>query len=63
MPQGKPAGVRCVHLDSENLCDLYRKDERPKVCIEYSATEEFCGRSRDEALKLIAILEVITITT
>lgn len=63
MPHGKPAGVRCVHLDAENLCSLYRKTERPKVCIAYRATEEFCGSSRGEALKLIAKLEVVTITT
>jgi hypothetical protein len=62
MPQGKPAGVRCVHLDAENLCNLYQKNERPKFCITYLATEEFCGSSRDEALELIAKLEVMTIT-
>ena len=62
MPQGKPAGVRCVHLDAENLCSLYHKNERPKFCTTYLATEEFCGSSRDEALKLIAKLEVMTVT-
>jgi len=63
MPQGKPAGVRCVNLDSENLCSLYQKAERPEVCIAYTATAELCGSSRDEALKLIAKLEVMTLTT
>jgi uncharacterized protein len=63
MAQGKPAGVRCVNLTSENLCSLYQKDERPKVCITYRFTEEFCGSSMDEALKLIAKLEVVTVTT
>jgi hypothetical protein len=56
MPQGKSAGARCVHLDAENLCGLYLNNERSKVCITYRATEEFCGSSGDEALKLIAIL-------
>jgi uncharacterized protein len=63
MPLGKPSGVRCVHLDAENLCSLYGKTERPKICIAYMPTEEFCGSSRNEALKLIATLEVMTVTT
>lgn len=62
MPQGKPAGVRCVQLDEENLCSFYGKTERPKFCITYMATEEFCGSTRGEALKLIAKLEVMTVT-
>jgi len=62
MPHGKPAGMRCVHLDAENLCCLYGKAERPKFCLTYLPTEELCGGSRDEALKLTAKLEVMTIT-
>ncbi|WP_082889911.1 YkgJ family cysteine cluster protein, partial [Oleiphilus sp. HI0066] len=34
MPDGKPAGVRCVNLDSENRCMEYEK--RPKVCREFN---------------------------
>ena len=63
MPQGKPAGERCVHLDDENLCSLYQKNERPHFCVTYMATKEFCGSTREEALELIAKLEVITVTS
>ncbi|MBS7673106.1 YkgJ family cysteine cluster protein, partial [Vibrio cholerae] len=32
MPQGKPAGVRCVHLSAEQLCQLFGQPQRPAVC-------------------------------
>ena len=32
MPNGKPAGVRCVQLTSDNKCKLFDKPERPLVC-------------------------------
>ncbi len=28
MPEGKPAGERCLHLTVDNLCDLFGKPER-----------------------------------
>ena len=60
MPEGKPAGVRCIHLTKENLCSLFGKTERPDVCVSYAASEEFCGRSPDEAIERISVLERIT---
>jgi len=29
MPQGKPAGERCLHLSVEQLCLLFGQPERP----------------------------------
>ena len=31
MPQGKPAGVRCVQLTDDNRCAIFGQPERPKV--------------------------------
>ncbi|PAS17689.1 hypothetical protein CGT75_04930, partial [Vibrio cholerae] len=28
MPNGKPAGVRCVQLNEDNLCQLFGRPER-----------------------------------
>jgi len=62
MPDGKPAGVRCIHLTEDNLCSLYGGPQRPVFCASYYASEDFCGRSMSEALELIALLEVATET-
>ena len=32
MPNGKPAGVRCIQLDENNYCKLFERSERPAVC-------------------------------
>lgn len=61
MPDGKPAGVRCVQLNEENHCILYGRDERPAVCADYHASEEFCGSSRGEAIERIKKLEAATL--
>ena len=37
----KPLGVRCLHLDGENLCTIY--ESRPQVCRNY-APDELCRR-------------------
>ncbi|WP_417442710.1 YkgJ family cysteine cluster protein [Idiomarina abyssalis] len=57
MPNGKPAGVRCVQLDDDNLCRLFGKPERPAVCGEFSANREICGESREQAIILLTSLE------
>ena len=56
---GKPAGLRCPHLTGEYLCGLYGRPERPRVCLSLQATEEWCGSSRAEALRRIALLEAM----
>ncbi|CAB5598028.1 YkgJ family cysteine cluster protein [Pseudomonas aeruginosa] len=60
MPAGKPAGVRCLHLDENQLCGLFGRPERPAVCGQFGADPEICGDSREQALALIAEWEVIT---
>jgi hypothetical protein len=50
---GKPAGVRCIHLLDDNRCALFNDPSRPKVCSDYKAEEAFCGKDRDDALKIL----------
>ena len=57
MPDGKPAGVRCVQLNEENLCRLFGLSSRPAVCLGFQAMEDVCGANRDEALWPIDALE------
>jgi len=56
MPDGKAAGVRCIHLLPDYRCALWGKPERPKVCDAFRAEVEFCGRDRDEALQILTSL-------
>lgn len=60
MPEGKPAGVRCVQLDERNLCRLFGRPERPAVCAQFSADPEVCGASGEQALRLLGDLERLT---
>jgi len=60
MPEGKPAGVRCVQLSAENLCRLYNDPRRPVVCDQFTAAVDMCGVSQAEALRLLSELEVQT---
>ena len=57
MPDGKPAGVRCVHLLNNGLCGIFGKPERPKVCSDFTAEKAICGNTREEAIHNIAQLE------
>ncbi|MBN1411384.1 MAG: YkgJ family cysteine cluster protein [Spirochaetales bacterium] len=60
MPEGKPAGIRCVQLTEDNLCRLFGKKNRPTICNEYTPTSEFCGRTTEEAMHALSILEEAT---
>lgn len=60
MPNGKPAGVRCVQLTADNKCKLFGKPERPLVCIKLRPDEEMCGQSAEEALAWLSALEEAT---
>jgi Fe-S-cluster containining protein len=53
MPEGKPAGVRCIHLLDDFRCALYNSPDRPKVCGDFKAEPEFCGNTREEALHIL----------
>lgn len=57
MPDGKPAGVRCIHLSADYRCLIYGHPERPRVCEQFKADEEVCGTSREEAMILLGTLE------
>lgn len=60
MPQGKPAGVRCVNLDEKNTCRIWGKPEYPEVCRLFRAEPQACGTSFDEAMALLAEMERLT---
>ena len=60
MPNGKPAGVRCVQLGDDYRCKIFGLPERPKVCSDFQAEPEFCGSTRDDAMSRMRELETIT---
>lgn len=60
MPQGKPAGVRCVQLLPDLRCALFGRPERPAVCVGLRPSEEMCGTTREGALAFLAALELNT---
>lgn len=57
MPNGKPAGVRCVQLTADNLCAIFDSPERPEVCARLRPTREMCGDTREHALVYLEWLE------
>ena len=57
MPQGKPAGVSCIHLDKQMRCDLFGDARRPKVCGDFMPEVEFCGHSAAEAINIMLVME------
>ncbi|HEX6703984.1 MAG TPA: YkgJ family cysteine cluster protein [Albitalea sp.] len=60
MPQGKPAGVRCVQLSADNRCLIFGKPERPAVCSSLMPTPDMCGDSREQALRWLGMVEAQT---
>jgi hypothetical protein len=60
MPNGKPAGVRCLNLSDTNLCRIFGHPQRPQLCDSFQPGLDVCGTSREEALQLIADLEAET---
>ncbi|GHB10361.1 hypothetical protein GCM10009038_05170 [Salinicola rhizosphaerae] len=60
MPDGKPAGVRCVQLDDQNLCKLFNDPHRPTLCRQFDYDEAVCGESREEALVILTQWEHAT---
>ena len=60
MPQGKPAGVRCVNLDDAFRCRLWDTPMYPAVCRGYQAEMLTCGNTREEALVLLTVIEKVT---
>lgn len=60
MPEGKPAGIRCVNLTEGNACAIHGKENYPAVCGGLSPSEEMCGVSNEEAFAYLAELEIMT---
>lgn len=60
MQQGKQAGERCVQLDANNLCLLFNKPERPKVCLDFKPCPIVCGSTNEEAMSNLITLETLT---
>jgi uncharacterized protein len=60
MPQGKPAGGRCVQLTADNRCKLFGLPERPAFCVGLRPSEEMCGADAAEALQRLNRLERLT---
>lgn len=60
MPEGKPAGVRCVQLDDANACRIFDQPGRPAVCGQLAPSAEMCGTGRTQALLYLARLETLT---
>lgn len=57
MPDGKPSGVRCIHLLDDYKCALFNDPSRPKVCGDYKAEELFCGKDREESIAILYSIE------
>jgi len=61
MPRGKAAGERCVHLDQDLRCGLFGDPRRPRCCTGFAAEPAVCGENREQALLMLAQLEVLTL--
>jgi Fe-S-cluster containining protein len=57
MPEGKPAGVRCVQLDAAGRCLIFGRPERPAVCSSLRPSVDMCGASAEAALTFLKNLE------
>jgi len=60
MPEGKPAGVRCVQLTADLRCAIFGQPERPAVCASLRPSAEMCGGSAAEAHEYLSVLERLT---
>ncbi|WP_162046781.1 YkgJ family cysteine cluster protein [Vibrio taketomensis] len=60
MPNGKPAGVRCIQLNERNLCSIFGQPDRPKVCSAFDSDEAICAGGPDNALAILLDLESAT---
>lgn len=60
MPEGKPAGVRCVQLTADNRCAIFGRPERPAVCASLRAEPAMCGSDRTQAMAWLTALEAAT---
>lgn len=60
MPDGKPAGVRCVQLGDDLRCAIFGAPERPACCSGLQPQTDMCGTTRTDALAWLSKLEADT---
>jgi len=60
MPNGKPAGVKCIQLDEDMRCKIFGHPDRPQVCGSLQPSGELCGDTREQALRWLGHLEDAT---
>lgn len=60
MPEGKPAGVRCIQLTEDNRCKIFGSPFRPAVCSSLRPSLEMCGYNDEEAYEYLTRLEEAT---
>ncbi|MGP1692605.1 MAG: YkgJ family cysteine cluster protein, partial [Giesbergeria sp.] len=60
MPQGKPAGVRCVQLGADERCLIFGHPDRPAVCASLQPQADMCGDNRRQAMVFLSRLESLT---
>jgi Fe-S-cluster containining protein len=60
MPDGKPAGVRCIQLDEQLRCRLFGDPRRPAVCRSLQPSPAMCAHSAEAALQGLMALETAT---
>ena len=60
MPDGKPAGVRCVQLDADSRCRVHGTPQMPSVCSNLRPSRAMCGSDSAEALAYLERLELAT---
>ncbi len=60
MPNGKPAGVRCIQLSADNACLIFNDIRRPAVCSEFNPSQDVCLDTREQALNALSEMENAT---
>ncbi|CAN7189348.1 MULTISPECIES: YkgJ family cysteine cluster protein [unclassified Acidovorax] len=60
MPQGKPAGVRCIQLGDDARCLIFGHPARPAVCSGLQPSAEMCADSTPAAMAFLTRLEDLT---
>ena len=60
MPDGKPAGVRCVQLADDMRCRIFGHPDRPSFCAGLQPSADMCGSSAHHAMRWLTELEIAT---
>ena len=60
MPEGKPAGVACVHLTADKRCALFGDPRRPRLCHDFAPEPAVCGVDARQAMSRLQYLEIFS---